>query len=290
MTQSMTAFARSEATLNDTKISLELRGVNHRYLDIIIRSPDEIRDIEQKIRALLSSALSRGKVEVNIRIQHIVANDGDADIHLNMDLIEQLSKASSAITERIPNVDKVNPLDVLRWPGVMQTPQLDSSELQKIVLKCIDDALNEFIATRKREGEKLGLMLLERCEEMENIRTEIDKLIPEILTVRREKIKARLAEIDFEHDEHRLEQEMVLLAQKMDVTEELDRIGAHITEVRNVLTNTKPVGRRLDFLMQELNREANTLGSKSVDTLSTRASVDLKVLIEQMREQVQNIE
>ena len=133
-------------------------------------------------------------------------------------------------------------------------------------------------------------MLLERCEAMEKIRAEVDKLIPSILKTRREKIQLRLAEIDFEHDEHRLEQEMVLLAQKMDVTEELDRLGAHITEVRSVLSNDKPVGRRLDFLMQELNREANTLGSKSVDTQSTRASVDLKVLIEQMREQVQNIE
>ena len=235
-------------------------------------------------------SLSRGKVEANIRIQQNAVNNSDADIHLNMDLIEQLSKASSAITERIPNVDKVNPLDVLRWPGVMQTPQLDSSELQKTVLQCIDDALNEFIATRKREGEKLALMLLERCEAMEKIRTEVDKLIPEIIKVRREKIQTRLAGIDFDHDEHRLEQEMVLLAQKMDVTEELDRIGAHITEVKSVLSSTKPVGRRLDFLMQELNREANTLGSKSVDTQSTRASVDLKVLIEQMREQVQNIE
>ena len=290
MTQSMTAFARTEATLKDTKISLELRSVNHRYLDITIRSPDEIRDVEQKIRAQLSSALSRGKVEVNIRIQHNAVNNSDADIHLNMDLIEQLSKASSAITERIANADKVNPLDILRWPGVMQAPQLDSSELQKIVLQCIDDALNEFIATRKREGEKLGLMLLERCEAMEKIRIEVDKLIPDILKVRRDKIQTRLAEIDVEHDGHRLEQEMVLLAQKMDVTEELDRIGAHITEVKSVLSSSKPVGRRLDFLMQELNREANTLGSKSVDTQSTRASVDLKVLIEQMREQVQNIE
>ena len=286
----MTAFARTEATLKDTKISLELRSVNHRYLDITIRSPDEIRDVEQKIRAQLSSALSRGKVEVNIRIQHNAVNNSDADIHLNMDLIEQLSKASSAITERIANADKVNPLDILRWPGVMQAPQLDSSELQKIVLQCIDDALNEFIATRKREGEKLGLMLLERCEAMEKIRIEVDKLIPDILKVRRDKIQARLAEIEVDLDGHRLEQEMVLLAQKMDVTEELDRIGAHITEVKSVLSSSKPVGRRLDFLMQELNREANTLGSKSVDTQSTRASVDLKVLIEQMREQVQNIE
>ena len=286
----MTAFARTEATLKDTTISLELRGVNHRYLDITIRLPDESRDVEHKIRAQLSNALSRGKVEVNIRIQHNAVNNSDVDIHLNMDLIEQLSKASSAITERIPNVDKVNPLDILRWPGVMQAPQLDFSELQKIVLQCIGDALNEFIATRKREGEKLALMLLERCEAMEKIRVEVDKLTPEILKVRREKIQIRLAEIDFEHDECRLEQEMALLAQKMDVTEELDRIGAHITEIRSVLSSTKPVGRRLDFLMQELNREANTLGSKSVDTQSTRASVDLKVLIEQMREQVQNIE
>lgn len=300
MTQSMTAFARNETTLDDIAITLELRSVNHRYLDITIRVPEEVREVEQKLRALLASKLSRGKVELNVRLQDnsvrasglnkSTPDKNIADINLNMSLVEQLAKATHAIAQHIPNADNINPLDVLRWPGVIQAKQMDTAQLQQSITSCLVQALDEFVETRQREGEKLAAMLIARCDEMDKIRTEVDKLIPAILETRKEKIRERLAEFTIEHDENRLEQEMVLLAQKMDVSEELDRIGAHLTEVRNVLGSTQPVGRRLDFLMQELNREANTLGSKSVDTESTRASVDLKVLIEQMREQVQNIE
>lgn len=294
MTQSMTAFTRNESRLDEITISLELRSVNNRYLDISIRAPEEVREAEQKLRTLLSNKLSRGKVELNIRTKNNLAtdsaNENPTEIQLNMDLVEQLSKASHTITQHISNAETINPLEILNWPGVIQAKKINTKELQQSVINCLNEALEEFIETRKREGDKLAAMLIQRCDEMEKIRTEVDKLIPEILETRKQKIRDRLAEFEVEYDENRLEQEMVLLAQKMDITEELDRLGAHLSEVRNVLSSAKPVGRRLDFLMQELNREANTLGSKSVDTASTRASVDLKVLIEQMREQVQNIE
>ena len=290
MTQSMTAFARNESRLDETVVTIELRSVNHRYLDVSIRAPEEVREAEQKLRTLLSNRLSRGKVELNIRIKNNITADNVTAIELNMDLVEQLSKATHAITQHIPNADTINPFEILNWPGVIQAKQIDTKELQQTVTGCLEQTLDEFVETRKREGDKLAAMLIQRCDEMEKIRTEVDKLIPAILEMRKQKIRDRLAEFKVEHDENRLEQEMVLLAQKMDISEELDRLGAHLSEVRNILSDTKPVGRRLDFLMQELNREANTLGSKSVDTQSTRASVDLKVLIEQMREQVQNIE
>lgn len=290
MTQSMTAFARSEATLDGLSITLELRSVNHRYLDMSIRAPEEVREIEQALRNLLSKELSRGKVELNIRTQINPALENSNVLQINTDLVAQLSNACETISNNLAAADKVNPLEVLRWPGVMQAQQVNAKALQQTVITCVTEALDEFIANRKREGTKLAAMLIERCDEMEKIISQVAKIIPTILETRKQKILGKLAEFDVEHDEKRIEQEMVLLAQKMDVTEETDRLGAHLIEVRNVLKQTKPVGRRLDFLMQELNREANTLGSKSVDTETTRASVDLKVLIEQMREQVQNIE
>jgi len=290
MTQSMTAFARDETSLEDVSITLELRSVNHRYLDISIRAPEEVREIEQALRNLLSKKLSRGKVELNIRTQVNSVEVNNSDLKINTDLVAQLSTACETISNNLAAADKVNPLEVLRWPGVMQTQQVNTKKLQQTVSNCVTEALDEFIKSRKREGKKLAAMLIERCDEMGKIIINVEKIIPTILETRKEKIRSRLAEFDVDHDDKRIEQEMVLLAQKMDVTEETDRLGAHLSEVRNVLKQSKPVGRRLDFLMQELNREANTLGSKSVDTETTRASVDLKVLIEQMREQVQNIE
>lgn len=292
MTQSMTAFARTEATLDELSITLELRSVNHRYLDMSIRAPESVREIEQTLRNMLSKKLSRGKVELNIRLQINSTSDNSRDLQLNVDLIKQLSMACETINQHFTSVEKakVNPLNVLNWPGVMQEQQINTKALQQTVIACLSEALDEFIANRQREGEKLVAMLISRCDEMEKIVRHVEQIIPTILDARKQKIMAKLAEFNIEHDDKRIEQEMVLLAQKMDVAEETDRLGAHLSEVRNVLKQTKPVGRRLDFLMQELNREANTLGSKSVDTKTTRASVDLKVLIEQMREQVQNIE
>ena len=290
MTQSMTAFARNDITVGNVDISLELRSVNHRYLDISIRAPEDVREIEQTLRELVSHKLGRGKVELNIRTQNTVLAESETDIELDMPLVKQLAKASESIAQQLKNSSAINPLDILHWPGVIQAKPINSEELHKNIKACLQQALDDFVETRKREGEKLAAMLLNRCDEMEQITTEVSKLLPDILQARKQKIQQRLKEFDVDSDDKRIEQEMVLLAQKMDVAEELDRLGAHLNEVRNVLKQNKPVGRRLDFLMQELNREANTLGSKSVDTATTRASVDLKVLIEQMREQVQNIE
>jgi len=286
----MTAFARGEATLNALSITLELRSVNHRYLDITIRAPEDIREIEQALRSLLSKKLSRGKVELNIRTQISSVTENINDIQINTNLVAQLSTACEMVTATLADADKVNPLEILRWPGVMQLPLINSKELQQVVTASLTEVLDEFIVNRKCEGKKLAAMLIKRCDEIEKIVSQVEKIIPSILAARKQKIRSRLAEFDVEHDDKRIEQEMVLLAQKMDVTEETDRLGAHISEVRSVLKQGKPIGRRLDFLMQELNREANTLGSKSVDVETTKASVDLKVLIEQMREQVQNIE
>jgi len=290
MIQSMTAFARAEATLDALSMTLELRSVNHRYLDMSIRIPEEFREIEQALRNLLSTKLGRGKIELNIRTQLNPLSENSHELEINTELVRQLSSACETISKSLTTADKVNPLDVLRWPGVMQARQTDTKALQQTVIGCLTEALDELVANRKREGEKLVAMLISRCDEMEKIVAQVEKIIPTILQARKQKIFARLAEFDVEHDDKRIEQEMVLLAQKIDVSEETDRLSAHLSELRNVLKQSKPVGRRLDFLMQELNREANTLGSKSVDTETTRASVDLKVLIEQMREQVQNIE
>jgi len=286
----MTAFARNEISTDDIVITLELRSVNHRYLDISIRAPEEIRTLEQNIRTNLAQQLSRGKVELSIRSNMNAVEKEISSIQLNMPLVQQLANASEDIAKKLPNADKINPLDILRWPGVIDAPEVNAKDLQTTVLTCLGQTLTEFVETRKVEGNKLAAMLLERCDSMESIIKDIEKIIPKILESRKQKIITRIAELDVELDDKRIEQEIVLLAQKMDVTEETDRLGAHLSEVRSVLKQNKPVGRRLDFLMQELNREANTLGSKSVDVTTTKASVDLKVLIEQMREQVQNIE
>jgi len=286
----MTAFARNEISTDDIVVTLELRSVNHRYLDISIRAPEEIRTLEQKIRTNLAQQLSRGKVELSIRSNLNTVAKEISSIQLNMPLVQQLAKASEDIATKLSNADKINPLDILRWPGVIDAPEVNAKDLQATVLTCLGQILTEFVEARKVEGNKLAAMLLERCESMENIINDVEKIIPQILESRKQKIITRIAELDIELDDKRIEQEIVLLAQKMDVTEETDRLGAHLSEVKSVLKQNKPVGRRLDFLMQELNREANTLGSKSIDVATTKASVDLKVLIEQMREQVQNIE
>ena len=286
----MTAFARNEISTDDIVVTLELRSVNHRYLDISIRAPEEIRTLEQKIRTNLAQQLSRGKVELSIRSNLNTVAKEISSIQLNMPLVQQLAKASEDIATKLSNADKINPLDILRWPGVIDAPEVNAKDLQTTVLTCLGQVLTEFVETRKGEGNKLAAMLLERCDSMENIINDVEKIIPQILESRKQKIITRIAELNVELDDKRIEQEIVLLAQKMDVSEETDRLGAHLSEVRRVLKQNKPVGRRLDFLMQELNREANTLGSKSIDVTTTKASVDLKVLIEQMREQVQNIE
>ena len=287
MIHSMTAFARSESQGDWGTFTLELRSVNHRYLELALRLPEEVRQLEPRIRERLNQALGRGKVDCNVRY---MAPTTATTLEIDRDLVAKLAHVSREIDGIIYNPAPVNSLDVLRWPGVLQLPTPEPERLHAEAMNLLDAALEELIDSRRREGDKLKELILQRCETMAGIVAQVNSRRAEVLAKAREKLTTRLAEIRAELDQNRLEQEMVLMAQRLDVEEELDRLGAHLEEVRRVLNQKEPVGRRLDFLMQELNREANTLSSKSQDSETTRQAVDLKVLIEQMREQVQNIE
>ncbi len=288
MAHSMTAFARQERVRDWGTLTLELRSVNHRYLDVSLRIPEDFRSLETKIREKISDKLARGKVDVGLRFTRSEASNGN--IILDKELITQVSNASREIDHILYNPGAVSSLDILRWPGVMQTPELDSVELASALFELLDVTLNDMLEGREREGEKLAGLIQQRCQSISEVITKVKKRLPEIMQIWRDKLLKRIQDASVEVDENRLEQELVILAQKTDVDEELDRLTTHIAEVERVLKDQKPIGRRLDFLMQELNREANTLGSKSIDTETTKASVDLKVLIEQMREQIQNIQ
>ena len=288
MIRSMTAFARQEC--NDTwgSLTLELRSVNHRYLEISLRLPEELRVLEGKVRERLQQGLNRGKVDCQVRYQ--APEHATGELQLDTILLEQLARASEQLKQYFPEQRPVSALEVMRWPGVLQMPEVDPELLHNKTLSLLGTALDELVRGREREGEKLAETIRQRCDGVLAIVAQMRELIPDIKQGWRDKLEARLAEFKGEMDNGRLEQEMAIMAQKIDVEEELDRLQTHVAEVQRVLRHDKPIGRRLDFLMQELNREANTLGSKSVDARTGTASVDLKVLIEQMREQVQNIE
>ena len=288
MVKSMTAFTRVEHSDELGNITLELRSVNHRFLDLSLRMPEELRAHEQAVRELGNKRLARGKGDINLRFGRNEA--GEADLVINQELAKKIAAASREVDLLLYNPSPVNSIDVLRWPGVLQADELDREQLGKSLMTLLNSALDDFVAAREREGGKLAEIIAQRCDAMSQVVADVSKVMPEILGKWREKLVSRLQEAKLELDENRLEQEIVMLAQKTDVDEELDRLNVHLDEVRRVLKEKKPIGRRLDFLMQELNREANTLGSKSIDTATTKASVELKVLIEQMREQVQNIE
>lgn len=288
MARSMTAFARQELVKDWGTLTLELRSVNHRYLDVSLRMPEDFRNLESKIREKISAKLGRGKVDVGLRFTRSETAAGEMVI--DKDLIKQISNASREIDHILYNAGSVSSLDILRWPGVIKSPELDSNELTTTLFELLDVTLNDMLEGREREGEKLAELIQLRCNSISDVIVNVKKRLPEIMRIWREKLVTRLQDASVEVDENRLEQELVIIAQKTDVDEELDRLVTHVAEVERVLKDKKPIGRRLDFLMQELNREANTLGSKSIDTETTKASVDLKVLIEQMREQIQNIE
>lgn len=288
MIRSMTAFARSERRGEWGQLTWELRSVNHRYLEVSLRFPEELRSLEQVVRERVSARIRRGKVECNLRFRPDPA--ATPEIVLNGEYLDRLLQACGGVEGRLPRAAPVNPVDLLRWPGVVSEAERDLGAVMEEALAGLDAALAEMVATREREGEQIAGWLLSRCEAIDTQAAEVRERLPAIRDRLRERMLSRLAEIAVEADPGRLEQELALQAQKMDVDEELDRLSGHVAEVRRVLTRDEPVGRRLDFLMQELNREANTLGSKSVDADTTRAAVELKVLIEQMREQVQNAE
>lgn len=288
MIRSMTAFARAEADTDLGALAWELRSVNHRYLEVSLRLPEELRGLEPVVRERVGRALGRGKVDCSLRYRP--AADTNAPLQLDPEVVERVGRACAEIGVQLGQIAPLNPLELLRWPGVQRDTERDLTPLAEAAGGLLDQALNELRATREREGAQIHALLTSRCATMEDLVATERARLPQVRARLRDKLGARLAELQAQVDQDRLEQELVFLAQKMDVDEELDRLEGHIAEVRRVLERPEPVGRRLDFLMQEFNREANTLGSKSADTDTTRTAVELKVLIEQMREQVQNVE
>jgi uncharacterized protein (TIGR00255 family) len=287
MIHSMTAFARVEQAGANGTLSWELRSVNHRYLEPHLRLPEAFRELEGPVREALRNGLSRGKVECTLRYA-----DDSAGKPLQVDLqrAAQLVAAAESVAKLIQQPAPLNPLEMLGWPGVLVADAADPKALNAAALALFTEALNELKSGREREGVELAKLLDERLDGINAEVAALRELVPQMLAAQRHKILDRCAEMQAELDPQRLEQELAMLAQKSDVAEELDRLVTHVGEVRRVLKSGGAAGRRLDFLMQELNREANTLGSKAFDTRSTQAAVNLKVLIEQMREQVQNIE
>ncbi|MDP1774485.1 MAG: YicC/YloC family endoribonuclease [Methylobacter sp.] len=288
MIRSMTAFAGNEKEIGDLTLSCELRTVNHRYCDISLRLPDRLRFVEADLRSAIVAKISRGKVECSVSYKKQAKNGPSFTI--NTDAVTTLLAAASSIEQQMQGPLSFSALDVLAFPGIQQEPDLDKEQLNRGIVTLVDQTLTQLLEAREREGTQLKLLIEERCAKMLGFVVLAGKRMPEVLLLVRNKLKDRIAELVAEPDFDRLEQELVLLAQKLDIAEELDRLETHITEVLRVLQQKDPVGRRLDFLMQELNREANTLGSKSADKEMTQIAIELKVLIEQMREQVQNIE
>jgi uncharacterized protein (TIGR00255 family) len=284
----MTAFAGNETEIGDLTISCELRSVNHRYCDISLKLPDRLRFVEADLRSAIAAKISRGKVECSLSYKK-QAKSGQNFI-INTDAVTTLLAAASAIEQQMPAPLSFSALDVLAFPGIQQEPDIDKEQLSQGIAALVDQTLAQLLDAREREGAQLKFLIEERCAKMLSFIVSAGKRMPEVLLLIRNKLKDRITELVAQPDFDRLEQELVLLAQKLDIAEELDRLETHITEVLRVLQQKDPVGRRLDFLMQELNREANTLGSKSADKEMTKIAIELKVLIEQMREQIQNIE
>ncbi|MET0548774.1 MAG: YicC/YloC family endoribonuclease [Xanthomonas sp.] len=286
MIRSMTAYAGTERITPWGTLGCELRSVNHRFLEVGVRLPEELRALEPQLRERVAARISRGKLDLMLRLR---APDAAQTLAVNEALVEQLGVLAQRLGARFAQM-QVQFVDLLQLPGVLQGQTADPAALQAQALELLDEVLAEFVAAREREGGKLAAAIVERVDAVERIAGEVRTLIPAIRDGQRAKLAARLADLPHPVDPGRAEQELVLWLQKLDVDEELDRLGSHIKELRRVLRQPEPAGRRLDFLLQEFNREANTLGSKSVDSRTSNAAVELKVLIDQIREQVQNLE
>ena len=284
----MTAYAGSEASIGDLTLNCELRSVNHRYCDITLKLPEHFRFLEADIRAMLTAKINRGKIECGLSYKKQTKNSSNFTI--NIDAVTALLDATNQIEEHMQASLSFSALDILAFPGIQQEPDSDKTHLNEGVAHLVKQTLSQFLEAREREGAQLKILIEERCHKMQDFVAQAGGRMPQVLQLIRTKITDRVTELVAQPDFDRLEQELVYLTQKLDITEELDRLNTHITEVLRVLNAKEPIGRRLDFLMQELNREANTLGSKSTDTEMTQISIELKVLIEQMREQIQNIE
>ena len=288
MLNSMTGFARETTETAFGTMTCEMRAVNHRYLDVQFRLPEELRAKELDLRNRIGESLKRGKVECSIYLKRSGSNK--EELNLNEALVAQIAARAAEISKLLPDSQPLDPVDILRWPGVVAEPEVDTEPLFAESLTLMEKALQAMVDMRASEGDRIAGMIEARLAEILSIAVSVRERMPAVLDAIRNRQKERIDKLDIDADPARLETELALIAQKLDVDEELDRLDSHVSEVRAALAGDEPVGRRLDFLMQELNREANTLGSKSADSDTTKAAVDLKVLIEQMREQIQNVE
>lgn len=288
MTASMTAFARQQSEHDFGTLIWEIRAVNHRYLEPSFRLPESLRQLEGTLREALRQNVQRGKVEAQLKF--IAATSAKASITLNEDVLMQLKASMSAIRSHFPTHAAPTELDILRWPGLVQERELDTKQIEEQTMALFNATLKAFQQQREREGAELQKLIEDRLTQIGTIVANIRAELPQILAAQAERIKTQFAELQLQVEPTRLEQEIVLIAQKADIHEELDRLDTHIKEVHHTLKQKGQVGRRLDFLMQEFNREANTICSKAIVTSTTFGGVELKVLIEQMREQIQNIE
>ena len=288
MIRSMTAYARKEINANWGNASWELRSVNQRYLETYIRLPEQFRSLEPIIRERLRSRLTRGKVECNLRFELDLSNF-QQQLFLNKDLASQLIQSANWIKDQV-NDGNINIIDILRWPGVMSAKEQDLDKISIEILALLEKAIDEFIKVRESEGKSLEQLLVQRLEAITAEVTKIRNWMQEILQWQKDKLKTKMEEANIEFEPNRLEQELILTAQRIDIAEELDRLSTHVKETYAILKKNEAVGRRLDFMMQEFNRESNTIASKSINANITASAIELKVLIEQMREQIQNIE
>ncbi|EHA1125012.1 YicC family protein [Vibrio navarrensis] len=288
MIYSMTGYARKEVKSDWGTAVWEIRSVNQRYLETYFRLPEQFRGLEPLLRDRFRQRLARGKVECNLRFEANPA--AKSELKINEALAKQVIKAAEQVMHMTGELSRINPFQVMQWPGVMETPEQDMDTINKALLATFDEALAEFIESRGREGDNMKALIEQRLEAISAEVVKVRARMPEILQWQRERLLGKFEEAKIELDATRVEQELILLAQKSDVAEELDRLDSHVKEARNVLKKGGACGRKLDFMMQEFNRESNTLASKSIATDITASGVELKVLIEQMREQIQNIE
>ena len=288
MTNSMTAFANSEMDFENLTINCELRSVNHRYCDISMKIPERFRFSEATLRRSINQKLKRGRIECSLSYKK--HQQTQQMVSVDMQAVQTLLTTTQAIEKLMHKPSAFSALDILAFPGIQLEPASDKAALQKALQLIVNNATDNLLAARHREGTQLAQLISQRCEKMQQFVNQAKKRLPVVLAQLHTKLTLHIAELVADPDYDRIEQEMVLLTQKLDVDEELDRLETHIVEVLRILDQNEPIGRRLDFLMQEMNREANTLGSKSADKEMTSISIELKVLIEQIREQVQNIE
>ena len=288
MVLSMTGYASQEYNTANGVLLVELRSVNHRYLELQLKLDDNLRAFEATVRELVQAKLGRGKVDCRLSLMRNIA--ADSTPQLNHTILQQIAESAKTAAQYFPHTQPVNMLEILQMPGVLTSAALDSDAIEADLKATLNTVLDDLIAAKAREGEKLKAIILDRLQEIEHLVAKVKPMMPSLIKQYQEKLTAKLNEATNSNDDERVRQEIVLFAQRIDVDEELVRLTSHIEEVKRILNATAAAGKRLDFLMQEMNREANTLGSKSVAIETSQISMELKVLIEQMREQIQNIE